>query len=55
MSILNLLIEGCPDCDSEAAFVHRDDGVHFLQIHHDDTCPSLKRIGKHLNERKSDA
>lgn len=29
---------GCDDCDAFTA-VTLDQGIHFLNVHHDDTCP----------------
>lgn len=34
----------CPDCASDAQLVQVKPGVYVLQVRHDDTCPTLRRI-----------
>ena len=39
------LTYSCSDCLSETRIVHLEDNIHVVQIFHDDTCPTLTRIG----------
>ncbi len=34
----------CPDCASETELRRDDDGVFLLEVRHDDTCPTFRRI-----------
>jgi len=34
----------CPDCASDTELRRDDDGVFHLDVHHDDTCPTFRRI-----------
>jgi hypothetical protein len=33
---------GCDDCNAYQTMMTRQDGIHVLTIHHDDTCPFLQ-------------
>jgi len=34
----------CPDCTSETELRQDDDGVYHLDVHHDDSCPTYRRM-----------
>lgn len=40
-----LVAHDCPDCLSDTRIVHLGDNIHFVQIFHDDSCPTLAKIG----------
>jgi len=37
---------GCDDCNAYQTMMTRQDGIHVLTIHHDDTCPTWRRMGQ---------
>lgn len=35
---------GCPDCNAYQTVVERAPSVYVVTVHHDETCPTLRRI-----------